>query len=371
MKKNKLLIASAGAGKTTFLVNEALKQKGNVLITTYTQSNEQEIRKKIIEVNKCIPENITIQPWFSTLLQHGVRPYQGCLCEKKINGMVLFNSPSAVKYVTKAGFAVCYKEEDLEKHYFSNTFKIYSDKLSKFVCRCNQESQGAVVNRLSRIYTHIFIDEVQDLAGYDLELLKLLLDSSLNILLVGDPRQVTYLTHHERKYGKYKDGKIKDFIQNECKKKCCEVDEESLNITHRNNEEICNFSSKLYPVFKGCISNQKEVTRHDGVFLVRERDVEKYLEEFSPVQLRDKVTVEVNKSYKAINFGESKGQTFDRVLIYPTKPFINWLNNNDFKLEPTSRLKFYVAITRAKFSVAIVHNYDDRTNIDGTKNFIV
>jgi len=116
--------------------------------------------------------------------------------------------------------------------------------------RCNQESHGAVVNRLCRIYTHIFIDEVQDLAGYDLELLKLLFDSSLFILLVGDPRQVTYLTHHERKYKKYNDCKIKDFIQSECKKKCCEVDEESLTITHRNNEEICNFSSKLYP---GCL----------------------------------------------------------------------------------------------------------------------
>ena len=45
---NKLIIAAAGSGKTTFLVEEALKQKeGKVLITTYTQANEAEIRKKI------------------------------------------------------------------------------------------------------------------------------------------------------------------------------------------------------------------------------------------------------------------------------------------------------------------------------------
>lgn len=57
MNTNKLIIAAAGAGKTTFLVDEALKIKdGNVLITTYTQANEEEIRKKIIEKNKCIPK---------------------------------------------------------------------------------------------------------------------------------------------------------------------------------------------------------------------------------------------------------------------------------------------------------------------------
>lgn len=34
-KDNRLLIAAAGAGKTTFLVNEALnKVNGNILITT-------------------------------------------------------------------------------------------------------------------------------------------------------------------------------------------------------------------------------------------------------------------------------------------------------------------------------------------------
>ncbi|WP_424769430.1 UvrD-helicase domain-containing protein [Paenibacillus sp. sgz302251] len=53
---------------------------------------------------------------------------------------------------------------------------------------------------MSKIFSHIFIDKIQDLAGYDLEIVKLLLKSRSNILFVGDPRQVTYLTHIERKY---------------------------------------------------------------------------------------------------------------------------------------------------------------------------
>jgi len=38
--------------------------------------------------------------------------------------------------------------------------------------------------------------------------------------------------------------------------------------------------------------------------------------------LRDKVTEKrVNKHYDAINFGNSKGLSFERVLIYPTTPY--------------------------------------------------
>lgn len=366
MEKNKLIIAAAGAGKTTFLVKEALnREDGNVLITTYTQANEEEIRKKIIEINRCIPENIVIQTWFSFLLQHGVKPYQGCLFEKKVKGMILVNEQSGIKYIM--GHIPVYYKEDEEKHYFTDTFKIYSDKLSKFVIRCNQKSEGAVIDRLSRIYSHILIDEVQDLAGYDLELLKLLFESDSNILMVGDPRQVTYLTHNESKFKKYRDGKIKDFIKIECKKSNCEIEEEKLNISHRNNELICSFSSKLYPNFMPCKSNQKEVTKHDGVFLVKKQDVIKYLDSYDPVQLRYSLKEEVNKSYKTVNFGDSKGLTFDRVLIYPTKKFVQWLINNNSDLSPTSRSKFYVAITRARYSVGIVYDFDSSLKIEGVK----
>ena len=74
MNRNKLIIAAAGSGKTTFLIDNALHiEDSNVLITTYTEENEKEIRKKFEGV---IPNNIRIQTWFSFLLQHGVRPYQ-------------------------------------------------------------------------------------------------------------------------------------------------------------------------------------------------------------------------------------------------------------------------------------------------------
>ncbi|MBA9083872.1 ATP-dependent exoDNAse (exonuclease V) beta subunit [Fontibacillus solani] len=75
--------------------------------------------------------------------------------------------------------------------------------------------------------------------------------------------------------------------------------------------------------------------------------------------------------YKSVNFGESKGITFERVLIYPTQPFTQWIKNNNFELLPTSRSKFYVALTRAQYSVGIVYDYDERTNLEGLQKFYV
>ena len=64
--------------------------------------------------------------------------------------------------------------EDFEKYFFNSFYQIYSDKLSKFVILANDSSNGKIIERLENIYSHIFIDEIQDLAGYDLEFLKLL-----------------------------------------------------------------------------------------------------------------------------------------------------------------------------------------------------
>ena len=46
---NRLIVAAAGSGKTTYLIEQALKSNGQTLITTFTIDNESEIKKRIIE----------------------------------------------------------------------------------------------------------------------------------------------------------------------------------------------------------------------------------------------------------------------------------------------------------------------------------
>ncbi len=371
---NKLIIAAAGAGKTTYLIKEALKVKKNkkILITTYTIANENEIKNKIIELNGFIPSNIKILTWFSFLLKYGAKPYKGCfndkLYDQDIKGVILVNKKLNF-YISKTKI----------EYYFNRDWKIYSDKLSPFVYECNDRSNGLVIKRLENIFDYIFIDEVQDLAGYDLEILKLLFNSKINTILVGDPRQTVYLTHYAKKFEQYKNGKIIEFIQNEAKN-ICEIDTEILNASHRNNQQICNFSSQLYPEYpkvNSCSCCYRKDVEHQGVFLIEEKYVEDYIKYFAPVKLRWNAQKKLDGI--VYNFGESKGLTFDRVLIYPTNPIKKWLKNQQFDLqkiqlkndievkeiknfkiinntllEATVRAKLYVAITRAKYSVVFV-----------------
>lgn len=362
---SKLVIAAAGSGKTTFLVREALKiTDEKVLITTFTDANESEIRKKFIELNGCLPPNVTVQTWFSFLIQHGIKPYQSVIYDGEIKGLLLVNKQSGVKYNFR-GKPVYYKESELPHHYFSKSMQIYSDKISKFVCRANEQVGGLVISRISRIYPNIFIDEVQDLAGYDLEIVKMLLSSSSKILIVGDPRQVTYHTHDEAKYKKYSEGKIEDFVLEQCKGCQIEIDKKSLNKTFRNEEKICKLANSIFPQFEPCDFEPKNETGHNGVFLVDSVDVDSYLEKYHPVQLRDKISVVVNSQYPSMNFGESKGLTFERVLIYPTKPMLNWLFDHTKEFPVQSKSKLYVAITRAVYSVGIVFDNKKKIEIEG------
>jgi len=173
------------------------------------------------------------------------------------------------------------------------------------------------------------------------------------VLLIGDPRQVTYFTHFETKNKKY-NGKIGDFIRDKCKKIPCEIDAESLNLTYRNMPAICSFSERLFPNYGSIKSCQTITTEHNGIYFVSGQYVDGYLKRFQAVQLRWDAHTRVNSEYPAYNMGESKGMEFDRVLIYPTKPITAWIKDNASELKPITRAKFYVAITRAKYSVAIV-----------------
>lgn len=351
-ENNKLIIASAGSGKTTFLVNEALKNKAsNVLISTYTQANEEEIRRKFIKINGCVPGNITIQTWFSFLIQHGVKPFQGSMGipDFDFKGLLLINDQSA-KYI---------KEQNVLQHYFSSSGKIYSDKLSKFVVKCNEKNSGYIINRLSRIYDQIFIDESQDLSGYDFEFVDLMAKSSLNLLLVADPRQCVFLTNYSQKNKKYRRNNFISYF--ESNDVGMEIDSKSFLINYRSCQKICELSNDIYPEYPKTISGNPEKIDHDGIFLVKKSSIEKYLLKYKAVQLRWDKKTDVSDDFAVYNIGMSKGMEFDHVLIYPTKPFVNWIKMRE-DLPIISKAKFYVAITRARYSVGIVWNDSDSLN---------
>ncbi len=363
MGQNTVVIACAGSGKTTFIVKEALAVKNErVLITTYTESNDIEIRAKFFELNGHVPSNVVIMTWFSLLIAHGVKPFQAPLVPFPVKGMQLVQSSSGVRGKTATGRPIYWGEQDhFRRHYFNSHDQIYSDKMAKLVLRCDKAAGGLVLERLQRVFPHIFVDEVQDLAGYDLDILAKLFAGSARVLLVGDPRQVTYLTHIERRHDKYAEGKIVDFLNAELPKKVkWHLDDKTLSHSHRNAQEICNLSSKLYPHFLAsgacvCEGCRPLPVALGNLIVVKPQDVRAYLGAYTCMQLRDdKDTKGVQGDFNVMNFGVSKGRGFDHVLVFPTKPMLDWFKSHDTDLKPVSRARLYVALTRARYSVAVV-----------------
>jgi DNA helicase-2/ATP-dependent DNA helicase PcrA len=355
MCANRLLIAAAGSGKTSLIVNEAIENRHEkILITTFTLANEQSIQKKFIRLKGYIPSNVIIQPWFSFLLEHGIRPYR--FWDKRVDGLILVQQASGLRYNMRNGAPVYWKESDnFEKHYFDDNMDVYSDKLSKLVVRCNDNSNNGVINRLAEIFNMIYIDEVQDMAGWDLEIIKRLLKSDIRLTMVGDPRQTVYHTHDERKYSQYSDGKIIEFIQTECEN-LCEIDEQTLKDSYRNSTAICALSSKLYPEFNECHSLLTRAHEHTGIFFVRECDIQSYGGIIAPLQLRYDSRRKMFLNTSSMNFGISKGLEADHVLIYPTPDMLKWLNGEQVSFAFSTKAKLYVALTRAVFSIGIVVN---------------
>lgn len=373
-----LYLAGAGAGKTTYLTRMALGAAGRTLITTFTTRNTEEIKKKILSMNHgTVPENIDVISWYSFLLKHAIRPYQysylrrfeGCDPEKRIASMILVNQKSGCKYKSKRG--PVYYSMNQWQYFLSKDWKIYSDKISLFTVKCNENTNGAIIARICDSYDQIFIDEVQDLSGYDLEMLKLLIQNGYcKIILAGDPRQVTYHTHPDTKNKKYENGKIKEYLDDN--KVTYNFDDMTLNRSFRCGIEICEFSSRLYPEYQKVESCAEQTCKHSGIFFVKPEDIDVYMQNYMPMQLQiNKNSKNVRIEFPHMNMGLSKGSTFDHVLIYPTAKMLKWFSDPQITLADRTRADFYVALTRARYSVGVVCDNEKIFNreIEGIQQF--
>jgi DNA helicase-2/ATP-dependent DNA helicase PcrA len=347
--ENNFIIASAGSRKTTLLVERALAAKNaRVLITTYTIDNLEQIKSYIAIKNGHIPTNIRTMSWYSFLLQEGVRPYQNHLTQRgRVRSIMFGELPRRAENA---------KKTDVDNYFFSGGNNIYGERTADFVCQCDDQSGSLIVKRLERIFTHIFIDEFQDFAGYDLDLVRKLLESSISVTTACDPRQATFSTNNSSKNQRFKRSGVAAWIRKLQTSGLLSVEEHT--ICYRSNQEICNFADALYPALPKTVSKNDYRTGHDGIFVITTKEVADYVKKYDPVVLRYNIRAST-MGLPAINIGLSKGRTFDRVLIFPTKNMTDYLREKDIS-KAGDVAKLYVAVTRAKYSVAFVVNASGR-----------
>lgn len=331
---NIITIAAAGSGKTTRIVEETEKLcNKKILITTYTNENTEQIKTFLYAKYGYIPNNITILSWYSFLLRDGVRPFQNFLgFEKRIESMA---------WVNKHKF---HKKND----FLTPMGRIYRDKVAEFVYECDKASQGAIIKRLEKIYDYIFIDELQDLTGYDLEVLYLLFNSQISIRGVGDPRQAILRTNLSTKNKQYVRAGILLWLKKHEKSGLISISE--LNKCYRSNQKICEFASNIFPQFSPMSSAHIYKSKHEGVFVIPYSQIPSYIQSYHPTILRKWIKTNT-QNYSAHNIGTVKGKTFDRVLIFPTATMLNAVKNKSF-INFEEKELLYVAVTRARHSVA-------------------
>lgn len=345
--ENKVMIACAGSGKTHDLVRKALSDSDRrIAIVTYTNNNTREIIKRFGELNGGKPKHVDVVTWFAFLLREGARPYQcSRYSEKRIESLFFVKEQSA-EYV---------KETETRRHYFANGDLIYSDKIAKFVVKCESASGQRVTARIRQIYTDVFIDEFQDLAGWDLDLVEMLLRSAIRMTLVGDPRQHIYSTNPSRKNKQYLGIKVVELIQKWETDGLCQI--VPVSGTRRCNQAICDFANGLWPGMDDMVALTDVRTQHDGVFQVAPSAVEHYVRRFHPQVLRHQGRKNAPPYEQAgLNFGVAKGMECDRVLIVPTEPIKKYLKTGELKHVEKGKDRLHVAVTRAFHSVAFVYD---------------
>ncbi|MGW3037443.1 UvrD-helicase domain-containing protein [Streptomyces sp. NPDC001178] len=308
-------------------------------MTTYTTENMNQLVDRLSAGTGLLPKHVTVMTWFTFLLNQCARPYQSALLGE-VGVMRGLNFVGLrPRYIPKA---------NSQRYYLDASGDMFRDGVAAFAYECDQRTGGKVVSRLAEIFDHIYIDEVQDLAGYDLEFLDLLLKSSVAVTVVGDPRQATFATNNAAKNKQYKGSGISSWLGK--RTAICDVDNRLE--SYRCNQAICDFADGLFPDLPPTTSKNTDITGHDGVFMITPADVPAYVEKYDPVVLRwDRRTK--TQGLAAMNFGQSKGCTFDRVLIFPTQPMIKYYRDRDFE-QAGDRSKLYVAVTRAKYSVTFV-----------------
>lgn len=345
ISNNIVVMAAAGAGKTWDICHRALEVANQsskpALIVTYTNRSANSAKTELMKQNRGFPHSrVLVKTWYSFLLSDLIKPYQYTVTDGKINHV------QSLDFSDMYG-AINYHLAGTYSRYITSAKCVRANQASELAVLINLRSGGKSIQRLEKIYSSICIDEVQDMTGYDLDLLKLLMQSKIGITCSGDNKQATFKTHNTRK-NKGKSGKnIWDYFKSLEKEGLVHI-EQNL-VSRRFNTDICYFANLVFPTGETMTSNMNVVTGHDGVFLISQTDVEEYINIYSPQLLRFDAKTHVD--LPCLNFGACKGETFERVLIYPNKPLKDFIVKGKSLESPA---KYYVGVTRPRYSLAIV-----------------
>ena len=351
--RNRVIVACAGSGKTHTIATEALKGgHSRPLILTYTNSNLRQLEERLRKLNNGIyPQNVTCMTWHRFLVNECANPYRHEIHRPpRFGSLSMSGRPKPHRGTAKS---------NPTKYYFDQNWDYYIDTLGDFVCTAENRSCQAISHRLSKSYSTIFVDEFQDLVGWDLAwLLYLIKETSINTFLVGDPRQCILQTNHSNKLKNLRGPHLVPYLQTIDGKY---IQLEIRNKSRRCNQSICCFANRIWGGTLPIAPTGQHDEEPDSVRIVRPKDVHNYISRTDAHILAHNKNSE-DYGYGHTNFGKSKGLEWKHIAIIPTQPISNFLKT----LSPSSLNSpecLYVAVTRASHSVAFITDKEVHANL--------
>ncbi|MGL4949265.1 MAG: UvrD-helicase domain-containing protein [Anaeroplasmataceae bacterium] len=329
----RVIFATAGSGKTTYIINSLCKEKRS-LILTYTNNNYENLKLKILKkFDNIWPENITLMTYFVFLYRFCYKPFLSDeIKDKGIN----YNSSKNLHS----------KRNDLN-HYIDRNKQLYSNRLSLLIE--DKINIKDIENRITKYFDVLIIDEVQDISSSDFNLLKQFMKININHLYVGDFFQHIYNTSTNASVNKNLYKNI-DSYEKEFSKNNFSIEKEILNKTWRCSNDICDFIKINLGIDINSNTNKHGIIEHvDDVI-----EINNILDNDDIVKLHYQNSIKYGDNHK--NWGETKGEDCyqDVCVLLNEKTHLAYLNNNLKSLPVTTRNKLYVAITRAHRNVYLI-----------------
>lgn len=329
----RVILAVAGSGKTSLLVS-SLDESRRFLIVTYTESNYDTIRLKIIQRFGYFPANITLFTYFSFLYGFCYRPF--LRSEKNTKGIIFNSPPSFPKY----------KLTD-DRRYMTPSRWLYANRLAKFIEISNLTD--AVVSRIEKYFDAILVDEVQDFAGHDFNFLLELSQAGITVSFVGDFYQHTFDTSRDEGVNKNLYIDYKDYVARFVSAGL-NVDTTSLMKSRRCSRSVCEFITDKIGI---------SIVAHDDrdSIVTYEDDPEVIIRLFNePATVKLFYKEHYRYPCYSQNWGASKGiDQYQDVCVVLNQGSVKAWNSGGFRgINSTTRNKLYVACSRAKGNLTLI-----------------
>ncbi len=318
----RMILAVAGSGKTSYLMDQ-LDDARRALVITYTNNNYENIRVRVAHKFGHMPSNIVLFSYFSFLYAFCFKPFLHMA--QRTKGI---NFESCRNKFARG-----------RARYVDSSSRLYSNRLAKFL-----DEQGVIPDlkaRLNKYFDHILIDEVQDIAGHDFNLLTAIVAAGPDVTLVGDYFQHTFDTSRD---GNVNQNLHSDFdgYKTRCEDAGLTVETDLLGRSYRCSPSICAFVTDRLGI--EIQSHREDDTK---IMLVNDQTLADGI--FADNEIA-KIFYNDSSKYpcRAGNWGAVKGiNDYGTVCVVLNKSSYKAYEKNTLhRLAPQTKNKLYVAVTR-------------------------